>query len=94
MLHELCANATKYGAWSTDDGIIHLDWRTDEADANLLIEWRESGGPRIADASALERGSGTAIVDRLLASSGGSITREWKSEGLHARVTLPTRKKS
>jgi len=92
VLHELCANATKHGAWSdeSDEGKVHLSWVIDEAGANLLIDWHESGGAGIADPSSIEAGGGTAIVDRLLKGSGGSIERDWTGDGLRARIKVPT----
>ena len=91
VLHELCANATKYGAWSGEGGSVRLAWEADTENDRLLIDWHESGGPAVGKLETLGDGSGTAIVDRLLAGSGGSIERDWNDEGLRVRVTVPTR---
>ena len=94
VLHELCANAIKYGAWASDGGKVRLSWDIDESNDHLVLDWQESGVPADVDALPSTPGSGTVIVDRLLASSGGLIQRDWTAEGLHAKVSIPTRRKS
>ncbi|MDJ0979782.1 MAG: PAS domain-containing protein [Erythrobacter sp.] len=91
ILHELAANATKHGAWSSDEGRVSVDWRPSEDGSALAITWREKGGPHV-DASAINPGTGTAIVDRLLATGRGTIEREWSKDGLAATITVPARK--
>jgi len=93
ILHELAANATKHGAWSLEGGRITVDWRRAEDESALIIEWREEGGPPV-DPDAIEPGTGTAIVDRLLATGRGSITREWNESGLSVAIKVPVRKGS
>jgi len=90
VLHELAANATKYGAWSTERGTVTVDWSMAESGEDLLISWEEKGGPPV-DPATMDPGTGTAIVDRMLASSRGSIAREWRAEGLHVTITVPVR---
>lgn len=92
VLHELAANATKHGAWSSDEGRISVDWQQPGDDAGALhIVWQERGGPPIS-AGEIIAGTGTAIVDRLLATGRGTIEREWTPHGLKATITVPTRK--
>ncbi|MGB3470483.1 MAG: PAS domain-containing protein [Erythrobacter sp.] len=88
ILHELAANATKHGAWSSDGGKISVDWQP-SADGNaLVIVWSEQGGP-VVDAASIVAGTGTAIVDRLLSTGRGSITRDWSEGGLTATIHVP-----
>lgn len=90
-LHELAANATKYGALSNEEGRIEVSWShvRDKFDRNaLVIEWAETGGPRI-DGPPQSKGTGFDIADTLLAHSRGSLEREWRAEGLHAAITVP-----
>jgi len=89
VLHELSANAVKHGAWSGDAGKVTVDWRMNDHKTALVISWDEEGGPAI-DADGIEGGTGTAIVDRLLLTSRGSITRVWAKDGLKAAITVPT----
>lgn len=90
ILHELAANATKYGAWASEGGTVAVNWFLDEADNALTITWEEQGGPQV-DCEAIEAGTGTTIVDRLLSGGRGSITRDWRESGLAVTVKVPTR---
>ncbi|MDC0886275.1 PAS domain-containing protein [Altererythrobacter sp.] len=88
ILHELAANASKYGAWSDDaTGKVDVNWSSDEA-GNLIIEWLERGGPEITGPPE-KQGGGTSIIDRLLRTSAGSIDRNWDRGGLRALVAIP-----
>ncbi|MEM1194516.1 MAG: PAS domain-containing protein [Pseudomonadota bacterium] len=91
VLHELAANATKHGAWSSEAGRVLVDWELSEDGSSLVITWSETGGPVVAPESVVA-GTGTAIVERLLATARGSITREWSDTGLKAAITVPARK--
>ncbi len=91
VLHELAANATKHGAWLVDGGKVSLSWSLDAHDRELIIRWVEKGGPAV-DEGTMQDGTGTAIVDRLLATSRGSIKREWSDEGLTATISVPARR--
>ncbi|MEO0870594.1 MAG: PAS domain-containing protein, partial [Pseudomonadota bacterium] len=90
VLHELAANATKHGAWASEGGRVNVDWRQSEDASALVIVWHEEGGPQV-ETSEIVPGTGTAIVDRLLATGRGSIVREWSQEGLTATITVPVR---
>lgn len=61
-LHELCTNATKYGALSVPEGRVDIDWTV--ADGRLRLDWREAGGPPVAP--ALRRGFGFRMIERAL----------------------------
>lgn len=91
VLHELAANATKHGAWFSEEGRVNVDWRPNEDGTALIIEWHEEGGPPVGKEDIVA-GTGTAIVDRLLATSRGSIDRDWSSSGLKATITVPARR--
>jgi len=91
VLHELAANATKHGAWSVEGGKVSVDWRPLDDDTVLYIEWIENGGPTPLE-QHIEEGTGTAIVNRMLRSAGGSIDRQWNDEGLKASITIPARR--
>lgn len=88
VLHELAANSTKHGAWRNDEGRVSVDWRLSEDGTALVIVWREEGGPAV-DQDQLVAGTGTAIVDRLLAIGQGTIVREWLPTGLAVTLTVP-----
>jgi two-component sensor histidine kinase len=89
-LHELGANASKYGALSNEAGFIDVAWRVEESDMGrqLVIDWRESGGPPLAGPPQSE-GTGYTIAQSLLQYSRGTLRPEWNAEGLHAVLTIP-----
>ncbi|MEM7666398.1 MAG: PAS domain-containing protein [Pseudomonadota bacterium] len=91
ILHEFAANSTKHGAWARESGKVTVDWYPSDDESALNIIWAEEGGPTV-DPSTIEPGTGTAIVDRLLAASRGSVDRRWSEGGLTAEITIPARK--
>jgi two-component sensor histidine kinase len=46
-LHELVTNAAKYGALSTPDGLVHVEWSQTENN-QVVIRWTETSGPHVA----------------------------------------------
>jgi len=87
VLHELAANATRYGAWAGEaGGQVQLDWQRDGSD--VVLTWIETGGPTI-DGEPTKLGTGAKIVDRMVAAARGTIERDWKPAGLHAVLTVP-----
>lgn len=89
VLHELAANATKFGAWSSEEGTVDVDWfESADKDGILEVTWTESGGPPVSGSTSAE-GTGTAIVNRMLRHAGGEIERRWRPGGLQAIITIP-----
>ena len=66
VLHELCTNAAKYGAFSTNEGRVGLDWSMigNGPDRKLKMRWQESDGPTVQEPQ--RRGFGTRIIERTL----------------------------
>jgi PAS domain S-box-containing protein len=87
LIHELATNSAKYGALSTEAGDISITIR-EEADEGIRIVWTERGGPKLAGEP--ERiGFGTRLVDLAMNQQlGGSVTRNWKPDGLEVVVTV------
>ncbi len=85
LLHELATNSLKYGALSTDDGIVTIQWAA--GGETLHLTWVEAGGPQIS-ALPERQGFGSEMVDRVVRSAGGTITRTWRTEGLVAELHL------
>lgn len=67
-LHELCTNATKYGALSIPTGKVTILWWIEGADdaAIFNLTWTESGGPPV-DAPT-STGFGSTLIKEILAS--------------------------
>ncbi|MEG3153545.1 PAS domain-containing protein [Sphingomonas sp. RB1R13] len=86
LFHELATNAAKYGALSSEDGSVELTISC--ADEKAMFDWRERGGPSVAEPRAAGFGS------RLIAMSveqqlGGTIDRHWHADGLAVSIKVP-----
>ncbi|SDD06406.1 Two-component sensor histidine kinase, contains HisKA and HATPase domains [Bradyrhizobium brasilense] len=86
LLHELATNSVKYGALSKDNGNVTVRWMVN--DDSLDLTWIEIGAPQV-QAPPKARGFGTEMVDRLVASTGGAISRTWRTEGLVVDLHFP-----
>jgi two-component sensor histidine kinase len=62
-LHELCTNATKYGALSVEAGHVTIIWRVVEG--RFLLRWQEHGGPAVSPPA--RQGFGSRLIQRSLA---------------------------
>jgi two-component sensor histidine kinase len=86
VLHELCTNASKYGALS-GVGRVHVRWTVSEQD-RLMIDWVESGGPAVK--APEKTGFGTGFIRRSIeAELGGSVRFNFSPDGLSAHIELP-----
>ncbi|MBW8783578.1 MAG: sensor histidine kinase [Novosphingobium sp.] len=61
-LHELCTNAHKYGALSSDDGHVSIEWTLADGGRSINLAWRESGGPPVEPPR--RSGIGTRLLTR------------------------------
>jgi two-component sensor histidine kinase len=61
-IHELGANAAKYGALSNGEGEVEVAW-TVTPEAGLRLVWRETGGPPVEAPAG--RGFGRTILEML-----------------------------
>jgi len=89
-MHELATNAAKYGALSTADGRVEVEWRVDPGGptgARLLLEWREQDGPPVGPPQ--RRGFGSRLIERGLAYElGGEVQLLFDPEGVRCLVSL------
>lgn len=84
-LHELCTNATKYGALSNNGGQVHLLWDV-QPGGTFTFDWTESGGPPV---SAPKRsGFGSVLIEKVVATYfGGSATLDFDPSGVSFRLS-------
>jgi PAS domain S-box-containing protein len=88
VLHELATNARKYGALSVPNGRLSLKWEIQtNCERGLVLEWAESGGPRVS--APRERGFGSTLIERTSKAHGGEASIRYGSHGVTARITLP-----
>lgn len=85
-LHELATNAIKYGALSLADGRVAISWESDGT--ALRLAWREEGGPVLDPAAEIGKGTGTLLIDGMLASFGGKVSRDFAAGGLVIVIEL------
>jgi two-component sensor histidine kinase len=86
-LHELTANAAKYGALAVPQGRVNVEWDA-PASGPMTIEWKETGGPPVAKPA--KRGFGSDLIEKGLARQfGGTAVLEFAEDGLCCRITAP-----
>lgn len=85
-IHELSTNAAKYGALSSVDGRLSVQWAI--AGGNLTVDWQETGGPAVTPPN--KRGFGTNIllgsVEKQL---NGKVKMDWRPSGLACHIAIP-----
>jgi PAS domain S-box-containing protein len=88
VLHELATNARKYGALSSPNGQLSVQWELQtNGGYRLVLEWRESGGPKVS--APKERGFGSALIEHTLAACDGEASMRYAADGVTARIILP-----
>jgi len=90
VIHELVTNAAKYGALSSPDGRVSVNWHRTRADvaAILTITWRELGGPPIA--APFQSGYGSGLIRDLIPHElGGTVDLVFSSDGACCKIEIP-----
>ncbi len=89
-LHELCSNATKYGALSARPGRVRIRWRAEvvQGRRSLVLSWEEVGGPPVT--APAHRGFGSRLIERGLRHDlGGEVALDFGASGVTCRITAP-----
>ena len=91
-LHELATNAGKYGALSTDAGLVEIVWRLDRVagggESRFTMEWSEKRGPTVV--APTRHGFGWSVLCELTkASLGADVTLEYPPTGVVWRLGCP-----
>jgi PAS domain S-box-containing protein len=90
-LHELATNAAKHGSLSSITGKVSLTWQS--LPDFLVLQWIESGGPRITEPSARSFGLKViraSIEDQLR----GNVAFEWDHDGMRCTLSIPRNNQS
>jgi PAS domain S-box-containing protein len=91
IAHELTTNAAKYGALSQPGGHVAVRalGRDNQRSGAFVLEWRESGGPRVTPPE--RKGFGHTVIARSLQySAGGSAEFDFDPSGVVCRVSIPS----
>ncbi len=87
LLHELATNAVKHGALSVAEGSLSVNWH-EAANDDLVIDWRELGGPPVSPPS--RRGFGSRMLSTVVSGElGGSIDTSFSPGGFSATLSIP-----
>lgn len=91
IVHELAANAVKYGALSSPAGRVTLSWnfaQNGQGARSLTLLWQERGGPLVKPPS--KRGFGSRLIARAVGESGGGDARlDFPEDGVRCVITMP-----
>ena len=85
MFHELATNSAKYGALSTENGKLSIEWR--EQTDHLEVSWSEAGGPEVRKPE--RQGFGTKVIRATVEGQhNGHVSFHWLREGLRCVFTI------
>src|SRR6185312_818446 len=83
-LHELAANAVKFGALSVETGRVDLRW-TRQADGGFELTWTETGGPTVT--TPARRGFGATLLEQVTSRElNGETAIDFRPGGVQARL--------
>ncbi|WP_230166008.1 PAS domain-containing protein [Roseomonas sp. CECT 9278] len=85
-LHELATNSAKYGALSSHEGVLTLDWQVEAA--RVTMRWTERGGPPVMAPPAHEGFGSFLIRSTVEQQLGGSLDMAWATEGLRCTIVF------
>jgi two-component sensor histidine kinase len=87
LLHELCTNAFKHGAWSNRTGFIDITWQLREQAFNF--RWAERGGPPVKPPS--RRSFGSRLIENLMPTAlDGRATLSFAPTGFVFELQAPS----
>lgn len=85
-LHELMTNAAKYGALSTDTGIINAGFK--QTGPHVMLYWYETGGQKPQQDVTYLEGFGTVLLKNIFPGEfGGKAQLAYSDDGLRYEVT-------
>jgi two-component system, chemotaxis family, CheB/CheR fusion protein len=87
VLHELAANAAKYGSLTGPNGTVTLSWICTQRNHRRLlrVSWQEKGGPRALPPAATS-GFGSTLIQ--IAIPDATVNREFGDDGLVCTIDV------
>lgn len=87
IVHELMTNSAKYGALSSQTGLVRFDWRID-SDRDVHLVWEESGGPTVGPPA--RKGFGATLLNTMIKDQlDGTVTAQWRRNGARFEFCIP-----
>lgn len=85
-IHEMVTNSLKYGALSTESGVISV--HTENTGDRMIVEWSEIGGPPVSAPS--EFGFGVRVIRDLVEYElNAKVTLDFQENGMVCHFDLP-----
>lgn len=88
--HELGTNALKYGALSTPNGRVDVDWsvQNDGDGPRFVLRWKETGGPPVEPPT--RQGFGSMLIERSIAYElDGKAVVDYDRDGFNCTISAP-----
>jgi two-component sensor histidine kinase len=87
-LHELAANAEKFGSLSEPHGSVSIHWRFCEKASKLKLIWEEKGGPPVIPPQG--SGFGRAVIENVVGRAlGGDVSLSFPAKGVRCEMVIP-----
>lgn len=88
-LHELAANAQKYGSLSAPHGQVSINWQFCEEASKLRLVWQEKGGPPVAPPE--RSGFGRAMIENVVSQAlEGDVMLSFPPKGVRCEIVIPS----
>jgi two-component sensor histidine kinase len=88
-LHELAANAEKYGSLSDPEGQVSIRWKFCEDTSKLKLVWQEKGGPPVTPPQ--RSGFGRAMIETVVGRAlEGDVSLSFPPKGVRCEIVIPS----
>ncbi len=85
-LHELATNASKYGALSSDQGRVEIEWNLRDDESMFIIEWAEHDGPHVVPPEG--KGFGSTVINQITeAAMNADVRLDFAPDGVKWQLT-------
>lgn len=88
-LHELAANAQKYGSLSAPHGHVSIGWKFCDETSKLRLVWQEEGGPPVMPPE--RSGFGRAMLEKVVSKAlEGDVILSFPPKGVRCEIAIPS----